>query len=56
MRQISSPQTPPESFILGYLILHLKSVIITISVTLEISVMRKALSFQNIFGASKKVV
>ena len=26
--------TPPESFILGYLILHLKSVIITISVIL----------------------
>ena len=29
---------PPESFILGYLILHSKSVIITISVILETSV------------------
>ena len=45
-----------ERFIVGYLILHLKSVTITISVILKTGVMRKALSFQNIFGACKKVV
>ena len=47
---------PPEKFILGYLILNLKRVIITGSVILEISIMIKALSFQNISGAGKKVV
>ena len=45
-----------RSFILGYLILHLKSVTITISVILETGVMRKVLSFETIFGACKKVV
>ena len=36
--------------------LHSKSVITTISVILETSVTRKALSFQNILGTFKKVV
>ena len=45
-----------RSFTLSYLILHLKSITITITVILETGIMRKALSFQNIFGACKKVV
>ena len=39
MRQMSSSKTPPESFILGYLVLHLKNVIVTVNVILETSVM-----------------
>ena len=45
-----------KNFTLGYLILFLHSVIIIISVILETGVMKKALSFQNILGACKKVV
>ena len=54
MRQMTSTQTPPKSFILDYTILHLNSVIITTRVILEICIMRKALSCQNVFGACKK--
>ena len=56
MRQMSSPITRPESFILGYLVLHPKSVIRTINVILKTRFMRKAMSFQNIFEACRKVV
>ena len=45
-----------RKFYIGLSDIHSKSVIIIISVILETSVTRKALSFQNIFGACKKVV
>ena len=46
--------TSRKFYILGCLILHLMNVVITISVMRK-GVMRKALSFQDIFGACKKV-
>ena len=54
MRQKSSPETLPESFILSSLILHLKSITITKSVVLETGVMRKVLGFQILYRAYKK--